>query len=548
MVLTGNRLLVAMNLVCGLSILFFGYDQGMMSGVNNTPDYVKTMKLGNVIPPSDTEKKYTVDVTNSTKLGGIVAIYYLGAIVGALIGGWVADKLGRINCIRIGCVWVLLGAALQCSAQNTNWMLCARVINGIGTGHLNVTVPVWSAECATYNSRGLFIGIEFTLNIFGVVIAYWLEYGLSFIKKGDTAFRWRFPIGFQLIPLLLLAVLVNFMPESPRWLVKKGRDEEAKVILGNLRGEGDPNHPKAVAEYKDIKELADEESGLDTSYISMFFKNQGKTHLRRRVQLVIWLQIVQEWVGIAAITVYQPTIFKQAGFNTDKSDWLSGVNNIIYMFSTILAAFTLDRWGRRGLSYWGAIAQGIAMFLAGGFSRLAQNNPDTPIGTRYGAASATFVILYTAVFGATWLTVPWIYPSEIWPVQVRAKGMAWGVVGWGIGNGWLTLLNPVMFSAIAEKTLYIFGACNFASIVMIWAFYPETAKRTLEEIDALFSAPTPWNWDAEKVFAQYQAEKTNYTRAVEHGILNPDEPMIDEKATTVLADNSGNKSISGSSN
>jgi hypothetical protein len=98
------------------------------------------------------------------------------------------------------------------------------------------------------------------------------------------------------------------------------------------------------------------------------------------------------------------------------------------------------------------------------------------------------------------------YPAEIFPLEVRAKGNAWGVVGWSIGNGWLTLLCPVMFGAIGEKTLYIFAACNALSIPMIWALYPETSQRTLEEIDLLFSADSIWNWEAEKNFQKLKEE------------------------------------------
>lgn len=126
------------------------------------------------------------------------------------------------------------------------------------------------------------------------------------------------------------------------------------------------------------------------------------------------------------------------------------------MFATLICVFTLDRIGRRWTLYWGAVGQGIAMFLAGGFSRLGQDARsagDPGQAGSYGAAAASFVFIFTSVFGATWLTVPWLYPAEIFPLQVRAKGNAWGVVGWSIGNGWLTLLCPVMFDAIGEKTV-----------------------------------------------------------------------------------------------
>lgn len=186
------------------------------------------------------------------------------------------------------------------------------------------------------------------------------------------------------------------------------------------------------------------------------------------------------------------------------------------MFATLICVYTLDRIGRRWTLYWGAAAQGIAMFLAGGFSRLgsdARELGDAGQASTYGAAAASFVFVFTSVFGATWLTVPWLYPAEIFPLQVRAKGNAWGVVGWSIGNGWLTLLCPVMFDAIGEKTLYIFGACNVLAIPMVWALYPESNQRTLEEMNLLFAAPTPWVWDAEKTFARLKAERPDLIEA-----------------------------------
>ncbi|KAJ3481093.1 hypothetical protein NLI96_g7901 [Meripilus lineatus] len=390
-------------------------------------------------------------------------------------------------------------------------MLCARVINGVGTGCLNAIVPVWSAEVATHTSRGAFIASEFTLNILGVVVAYWLEFGLGFVGDGNTSVRWRFPIAFQIIPILAFMAFLPLMPESPRWLLKVGRNEEARTILGRLRSEdGDPEAPQAVAEYEDIVAVValEKEHSKRNTYFSMFFGlHDGNLHIARRVQLSIWLQIIQEWVGIAAITVYAPTIFAEAGYAPRKSQWLSGLNDITYMFSTLMAVVTIDRWGRRIGLYWGAVGQGISLILAGAFSRLLKDNPDK--AAQYGGAAASFVFLYTAIFGATWLTIPWVYPTETFPLEVRAKGNAFGVVGWSIGNGWLTLLNPVMFSRIGENTLHIFGVVNFLSIPMVWALYPETANRTLEEMDLLFASESPWVWDEEAHFAKLKAENPN---------------------------------------
>lgn len=502
-----RALLVAINSLAALSIFFFGYDQGVMGGVNNAKNYIDIMKIGYVDDAGNPV------ITNTLLQGGIISVYYLGTLFGCLFGGWIGDKIGRIKTIAIGAVWAIFGASLQSAAMNSNWMIGSRAVNGIGTGILNAVVPVWATETAEHTSRGQFIAIEFTLNIFGVVVAYWLEFGLSFIDNGETAFRWRFPLAFQIIPLLLLLAVVWFFPESPRYLVKAGRDDEAQYVLRRLRGSTGDDLARAKLEYEEIRQVINMEAreAKQVSYAHMFFGiGSGNLHTGRRVQLVIWLQILQEWVGIAGVTVYAPTIFRVAGFDSQKSQWISGLNNIFYAFATLICVFTLDRIGRRWTLWWGAAGQGIAMFLAGAFAQLGEDaarNGDTGKASSYGAAAASFVFIFTSIFGATWLTVPWLYPAEIFPLHVRSQGNAWGVVGWSIGNGWLTLLCPVLFERIGATTLHIFGIANVISIPIVWALYPETNQRTLEEMDLLFASPSPWVWDAEKTFARLKAEQ-----------------------------------------
>ncbi|EFQ27917.1 uncharacterized protein GLRG_03061 [Colletotrichum graminicola M1.001] len=517
-----SSLLNAVCLVAGVSIFFFGYDQGLMGGVNTTRDYAELMGYGHW----DEEQRIVV-VDKPLLQGGIVAVYYLpGTLVGCLVGGWFGDRYGRLKTIAAACIWSILTAALQSAAQNANWMFCARVLNGIGTGMLNAITPVWATEIASHTSRGKFVSMEFTLNIFGVVVAYWLQFGTSKYKDPSSSFIWRFPIAFQIVPLIFLFGMIWFMPESPRWLVRMGREEEARYILGRLRGNESEDMGVAEAELQDIiniKNLEDE-TAKQQSYLAMLFgSGSGKLHTGRRVQLVIWLQILQEWVGIAGITLYGPGassktsfVFTIAGISSEQRLWVSGVNNITYMFATLICVFTIDRIGRRWTLYWGAAAQGICMFCAGGLAR-ATLNADPGNRAGLGGAATFFVFAYTAVFGATWLTVPWLIPAEIFPLQVRAKGNAWGVVGWSIGNGWTVLLLPTIFEKLNEKTLYLFGAVSFISIVIVWALYPESNQRTLEEMDLVFASDSIWAWDAEKEFARLKAENPALVRSAHKG-------------------------------
>ena len=277
-----------------------------MAGVNNAKDYYTLMGFGHEDPETG-----AVVVDNTILQGGIISVYYLGTLVGALGGGKFSDMYGRIKSIALGALIAIFGASLQCSAQNHSWMICARLINGFGTGILNAIVPVYATETADYTSRGQFVAVEFTLNIFGVVVAYWLEFGCSKYQGGTGQFTWRFPIAFQIAPLILLFVVCWAFPESPRWLTKVGRGDEARYILGRLRGEGGADEGKAQAEYEDIENVVqlEKDTASEQHYYKMLFGiGSGKLHTGRRVQLVIWLQIMQEWIGIAGVTIYSPTV------------------------------------------------------------------------------------------------------------------------------------------------------------------------------------------------------------------------------------------------
>ncbi|KAF5866608.1 hypothetical protein ETB97_010701 [Aspergillus alliaceus] len=180
-----------------------------MGGVNASPTYVAEVGIG----------KLDGTVTGTTQQGGLVSIYYLGCIFGCFAGGWLADRLGRINGLLFGSLFALVGGALQASIQSSDFMLVARVCRRLtSTEH-----------------RGGYLGYVFIANYLGISVAYWLSFGLSFINHGYSDFGWRFLLAFQCIPALILVICIKALPDSPRYLVSAGRNYEARDLLNRIR-------------------------------------------------------------------------------------------------------------------------------------------------------------------------------------------------------------------------------------------------------------------------------------------------------------------------
>ncbi|KAG9838431.1 major facilitator superfamily transporter sugar, partial [Aureobasidium melanogenum] len=270
--LSPTQLNVAIQTFALISIFFEGYDQGVMGGVNASPNYVTEVNIG----------LHDGIVTNTTKQGGIVSIYYLGAIVGCFVGGWAADRIGRINGLFWAAVFALIGGALQAATQSADFILVARVVTGLGTGALTGITPVLVSEVSSAEHRGGFLGYVFIANYLGISVAYWLDFGLSFVNHGYSALRWRFLLAFQCLPALLLLAGIKLLPDSPRYLASVGRNEEAREVLYSVRGS---SNPEAVEqEFNEIVAMAeDTKPASPIEFIKIMFgldKSQG-AHLGR---------------------------------------------------------------------------------------------------------------------------------------------------------------------------------------------------------------------------------------------------------------------------
>ncbi|CAN6668378.1 high-affinity hexose transporter Hxt6p [Trichomonascus vanleenenianus] len=468
----------------GCCIMFFGYDASVMSLVNSNPDYLRLMGTNH-----GTDR-------DAAAIGGIISVWFLGFAIGAIMTGSYADRIGRLKTATLGAVWAVLGGALQASAFNITWMMFARVIGGIGCGHLNTIIPVWTSEVSSPSYRGALVATQFSLALGGSTLVYWMEYGLV-RNSGANSLSWRFPVAFQIVFLLLAIVGILFAPESPRYLASVGRFDEAKSVLQQCRDKEDVED-----ELLEIQKaiLLESDSGEQT-WSTIFFK-KDELHTRRRLLLGAGVQVMQKLTGIDFIATYAPSMFALSGYDANKSDLLAGGNYISYTASLVLSIYLLDRVGRRKMMLFGSAAMSVVLFIGGGLTYRVLNASQESEKTRFGAGVAAVLYLYTFLYGCSWLSTCWCYPSEIFPLKMRSKGAACATMGFSIAGGIITIIVPYLINAVGYWIFFIFGIINLLMLIPISLFYVETKNRSLEELDYVFMSSSAFQFRAEKEYQE----------------------------------------------
>ncbi|OGE53069.1 hypothetical protein PENARI_c008G01640 [Penicillium arizonense] len=506
--LSSRQLNITIQVFSLISIFFEGYDQGVMGGVNASPKYVTLVGIGK---PDGT-------VTDTTHQGGIVSVYYLGAIFGCFAGGWLADRVGRINGLLMGALFALVGGALQAAAQNSNFMICARVVTGIGTGALTGITPVLVSETSSADHRGGFLGYVFIANYLGISVAYWISFGLAFINNGYSDVRWRFLLAFQCFPALILVCCIKMLPDSPRYLASVGRNEEARELLEHIRKH--KASPEEIdREYLEIVAMGEgSQRSSPIQFVKILLGKGGRQHpnLGRRAWLCVWLQIMASWTGITAVTAYSPVLLRQAGYSTITQNGLAGGINTVGIIGTIISAQIVDRLGRRICLMGGSAVLFAVNIIAGAVYEGSLHTPSK--AAQFAPAAVTMLFLFNIGYAATWGTVAFLVPTEIFPSDLRAQGNGFGITGWAIGVGMTTLVNPIMFQAMTSRTYFLFAGLNLIWIPIIYLFYPETRNRSLESIEALFSTPSPFYWKMEQAYKLHGDVLVEYRARKSHGL------------------------------
>jgi len=475
--LTGNALNLAITVVATNGFLLFGYDQGVMSGI------ISAQPFNAAFPETKDD---------STWQGFVTAIYEIGCFLGALFQLSMGDRIGRRRAIMLGGLIMIIGVIIQvtCAVPGggaTAQFIVGRTITGIGNGINTSTIPTYQAECSKTSNRGLLICIEGATIAFGTMIAYWIDFGASY---GPPDLTWRFPIALQCVFGLFLTVFMYFLPESPRWLVSRDRHEEALTVLAALRGKSrDDEEIKLSHGIITDSVRASGHVGGKTPYSALF--TGGKSQHFRRMALGASSQLFQQIGGCNAVIYYVPVLFENLGLTGKLPLILGGVNSCVYALFAITSWFIIERVGRRKIMLVGSAGQSLSMVIA--FACLIPGKPEPSKGAVFG------LFLFIAFFGATWLPLPWLYPAEVNPIRTRAKANAVSTcVNW-IFNFLIVMVTPVMLHNIHWATYLVFAILNACFIPIIYFFYVETRKRSLEEIDL--------------IFAKGYQEKISYVRA-----------------------------------
>ncbi|KXL42933.1 hypothetical protein M433DRAFT_59012 [Acidomyces richmondensis BFW] len=464
--------------------LLFGYDQGVVSVILVEPQFIA--RFGRIAQGASGAGFWK---------GLLTAMIELGALLGALNQGWIADKFSRKYSIMIAVCVFTVGSALQTSSIAYGMLVVARFIGGLGIGMLSMVAPLYISEISPPEIRGSLLVLEEFSIVLGIVIAFWITYGTQYIQ---SEWSWRLPFLLQIIPGIILGVGIAFFPFSPRWLVSKGRDKEALQTLGKLR-QLPTSDPRIQLEWFDIRaEVALHQDisaerhphlhdGTLSSRMRLEFAAWGDCFKRgcwRRTHVGIGIMFFQQFVGINALIYYSPTLFETMGLDHSMQLIMSGVLNVLQLVGVSTSLWSMDHFGRRPLLLFGStmmfLAHLIIAVLVGKFGH------DWPTHRSEGWASVALLFIYMLSFGASWGPVPWALPSEIFPSSLRAKGVALSTCSNWFNNFIIGLITPPLVENTGYGAYVFFAVFCLLSLIWTAIFVPETKGRTLEQMDHVF--------------------------------------------------------------
>jgi MFS transporter, SP family, arabinose:H+ symporter len=441
---TSSAFVVKISLVAALGGLLFGYDTAVIAGV-----------IGYL------QKRFEL---SPIMTGWAASSAIWGCAFGAMMAGYLSDRFGRKKVLIVTAILFIISSIGAMVPRNLWEFLAARFIGGLGIGAASMLSPLYISEIAPSRNRGRLVSLYQLAIVIGINLIYFVN--LLIASFGDEAWNvetgWRYMLGSGTIPAVLFLVLLFIVPESPRWLVKKGKDDDALDTLEKVNG---------TSEGKNVLNEIKESLGQEVGTLSDLFSRRLKPALIVGVVLALFSQIT----GINAIIYYAPEIFKGIGFAAESALLQTVLIGAINTLFTFVALWLIDRAGRKTLLQWGVAGMVVCLLAVGVCFHFNLTN---------GPWLILFILAYIACFASSLGPIPWVLISEIFPTRTRGIAMSFCTVVLWVGVLAITQFTPVLLQHVGGAyTFWIFMLNAIFLLWFVWKRVPETKQRTLEEIE-----------------------------------------------------------------
>ncbi|SKA04465.1 MFS transporter [Vibrio cincinnatiensis] len=450
-----------LTLVVALGGLLFGYDTAVISGATEALQHYFQL--------------------TAAELGFAASSALIGCVIGAILSGDFSTRYGRRGALKIAALLFLISAIGSAIPESYWTFVIYRIIGGIGVGIASMVSPMYIAEVAPPKKRGGLVACNQFAIIFGMLVVYFVNYGIALIGTESwlNVTGWRYMFASEVIPAALFLVLLFTVPETPRWLVLRGRNEEAYALLNALNkgAKSDVEH-----QWQEIQSSFKQRN--NSAIIAGGFMGV--------LVIGIMLSVLQQVTGINVFLYYAPTILK--GFSNSSIDIallqtiLVGAVNLSF---TVVAILTVDKFGRRPLMMIGASLMAVSMIAIGTAAYM----------NAIGGYLLVFVLLYIGAFALSLGPVVWVLLSEIFPNNIRSKALSIAVFAQWAANFFVSQTFPMMNDP--ESRIYqtfnggfpfwLYGIMGIFTIYFIYRWVPETKGRSLEELEALWEKPATTN-------------------------------------------------------
>ncbi|MDI1490408.1 MAG: hypothetical protein OHK93_001611 [Ramalina farinacea] len=455
--------------------LLFGYNNSIAGGLVELESWVDTFPIINGERGG-----------NAATLQGLaISLYVLGLAISCLMCIYIGPRIGRIRTILLGTGTFFIGAVIQSASYSFGQLIVGRLVAGLCLGMATCTYAVYQQETSTGAAykRGSLAAIEGVFNTAGLALANWVSLGFSFTKGSIS---WRFPLALPIVLALYICLFCLFLRESPKWLMYKGREPEARRVMSALT-DASPTAPEVEKALSDIQASLDKTKG---THFKDLLQRDGN-RLLHRTMIAAAVMFFQQWTGINAVASYNAALFAQIGLDPLLARILAGAAFTWFTITSVTPYFLVERVGRRKLLLASSIGMSVCMAVLAGVISVPDNRSALIVG-------ALFLFLFLTFMGVGFYGIPFFYAAEIAPHAYRSQitAIAYNFL-WTYAFV-MAEITPIALTNISYRYFIVFAACNAAIAIAVYLFFPETMSLSLEQIDQIFVETTGY-FDCVKV-------------------------------------------------